>query len=468
MHSNDPKKSASAYWEEIKRIVTEAETGKADFTRFVFPAGDWNMDCEAECILDHAVFAAGIDFSESRFAKKCWCGETRFQGPAHFYRTRFYDDVSFGRCWFESSANFTEAIFARQAKFEGATFAEDTRFYKSMFANDADFSGTEFKKNAYFQQATFEKTANFTYSRFLGEVRFRETSFRGANNPDKDLAPGLILTNAYFEKAAAVLFYDTCLANALLHSCDVSGFVFSNVRWRKRKGGRRRMVFEEVVNLPEPEPVERPAFDLLRSGQSSADERNYVLIAELYQQLKKNYDSRSDYWTAGDFHYGEMEMKRLSSPQRNAFARWLHRRCGLVAWYRYASQYGESYTRPLLILIVVLVLFAVGYPFVGLDRVSQTPQNADAAQPHLVNDRQTVTLTYFFPTSSPNLGGGVERQLRLIGHSAMTSLYIAAFQKDLVYQPSYPLGRLLALIEVLLTSTLLALFLLAIRRQFRR
>jgi len=50
----------------------------------------------------------------------------------------------------------------------------------------------------------------------------------------------------------------------------------------------------------------------------------------------------------------------------------------------------------------------------------------------------------------------------------MTALYVAAFQKDLVYEPSYPWGRLLALLEVLLTSTLIALFLLAVRRQFRR
>ncbi len=50
----------------------------------------------------------------------------------------------------------------------------------------------------------------------------------------------------------------------------------------------------------------------------------------------------------------------------------------------------------------------------------------------------------------------------------MTALYVAAFQKDFVYEPSYPWGRVLALLEVVLTSTLIALFLLAVRRQFRR
>jgi hypothetical protein len=38
----------------------------------------------------------------------------------------------------------------------------------------------------------------------------------------------------------------------------------------------------------------------------------------------------------------------------------------------------------------------------------------------------------------------------------MTSLDVAAFQRDLAYEPSYPWGRLLALFELLLTSTLIA------------
>ncbi len=38
----------------------------------------------------------------------------------------------------------------------------------------------------------------------------------------------------------------------------------------------------------------------------------------------------------------------------------------------------------------------------------------------------------------------------------MTALAVAAFQKDLVCEPTYSWGRLLALVEVLLTSTLIA------------
>ena len=50
----------------------------------------------------------------------------------------------------------------------------------------------------------------------------------------------------------------------------------------------------------------------------------------------------------------------------------------------------------------------------------------------------------------------------------MAALSVAGFQKELRYEPNYPWGRMLALGELLLTSTLIALFLLAVRRQFRR
>jgi hypothetical protein len=59
-------------------------------------------------------------------------------------------------------------------------------------------------------------------------------------------------------------------------------------------------------------------------------------------------------------------------------------------------------------------------------------------------------------------------ELFLWGNSFLSALSIAAFQKDLAYSPAYPWGTLLALLETLVTSTIFALFLLAIRRQFRR
>ncbi|MGA2611346.1 MAG: hypothetical protein ABSH01_28190 [Terriglobia bacterium] len=50
----------------------------------------------------------------------------------------------------------------------------------------------------------------------------------------------------------------------------------------------------------------------------------------------------------------------------------------------------------------------------------------------------------------------------------MTTTGVAAFPRDLAYEPCYPWGSLLATVETILTCALPALFLLAVRRQFRR
>jgi hypothetical protein len=249
------------------------------------------------------------------------------------------------------------------------------------------------------------------------------------------------------------------------------------------------MCFEELIDPrqwqldppPDPQELLSPAtrrrfmtgrFDQLTHGvplslqsrKGDPNPRNYRLIAELYQRLKKNYDTRCDYWTAGDFHYAEMEMKRLASARRNKTLRWLHAHIGLVAWYKYASEYGESYVRPALWLFFVLVAFALLYPVVGL-----------SSDMHL-GDAETKTqksvperLTYRHPFQ----GGADSRSIRqarldLLMSSGLTSIEVALLQRNPTYEPSYRCGRLLMLLEVVLTSTLGALFLLAVRRQFKR
>ena len=173
--------------------------------------------------------------------------------------------------------------------------------------------------------------------------------------------------------------------------------------------------------------------------------------------MKKNYDSRLDYWTANEFHFGEMEMKRLAGPTDGPFLwlrQWFHCKVSLVALYRYASDYGNSYGKPMLWLLAILVLFAALLPLPGVGLKRQ-------------GARQTETYASVWRTGdgwTPNLWA----EARLAGKSVITSVDAATFQKSAEYAPAYPWGRVLAIFETLLTSTLFALFLLAIRRQFRR
>lgn len=423
MHAPQDKDN-TAFQKEFERTLDGAAgTRGADFTRFVFPSANYE----------------GREF-------KVNCG---------FFHAVFKQNAQFGNVVFEQGVDFIEATFEQDADFRVALFKGDANFTDATFAQDADFHMTTFEQDANFRSATFTRAASFEAAKFLGAAAFRETKFR----EDGGLFSGPVFSSAEFSRPASVIFYKTHMGQALFHNCDVSKITFSAVEWRKRKNGDKRngkrMVFEEEVALDD------RAARALRLEKGGPGDRDYGLIAELYHQLKKNYDECKDYWTAGDFHHGEMEMQRLRCRARNL---------RLMAWYKYASQYGESYMRPALALLFALIIFTLLFPLAGLDRNDNPSHSVTGLLMQQTSPITTSELSYRrfsdFVAAYPGrkwFGYGA-----FFGNSLMTAMSVASFQKEFKYEPRYPWGRALALLEVSVTSTLIALFLLAVRRQFRR
>ena len=507
MHTHDPNKEEAAFQAEFERLLMEAGDSIADFSHFVFPSSNYaGRIFAAKCIFARATFTQdahfrkatftqdagfematfmqlagffgttftkGADFGLAKFTKRAYFFEATFTEAANFYNATFAQGLNimgatfactaaFNLAAFEGNSLFNGATFSLASDFSGATFAMAAVFVHTTFSGAVRFINTIFKDSTSFWFATFADAANFRRATFAHGVEFRETIFRH-DSPGADSVPGPIFTVSNFQKPEMAIFYKAYLGQALFHDCDVSRLTFSNVDWRRRPGSGKRMVFEESVDL------QHSWASALRLSEAGPEIRNYALIAELYQQLKKNYDDRRDYWTAGDFHYGEMEMKRLSSPRGNKVSRWMHRNLGLVAWYKYASEYGESYVRPALWTAVIVLLFTLLYPLTGLSpgaKQGKPPaQSARAEQSETDPSVSYETFLEFVRKDPDGVGVGVRR---FFGHSLMTTLGIAFFQRDLDYQPSYPWGRVLQWVELLLTSSLIALFLLAVRRQFRR
>lgn len=256
-----------------------------------------------------AKFTEAADFSQTTFTKGAQFDRASFAQGASFIRATFTQDATFFNATFTQGADFFNATFTRgaffndttfttKADFRGATFTQGVYFVKATFTQDAYFAGATFAQGSSFAVVTFTQRADFSWATlthdadfqgavFRGEVHFRETVFRH----DETQEAGPIFAHARFEKPEAVTFSKTYLGQALFHNCDVSKFVFTDVRWRRRERGiwresgtGKRMVFEEEARL------EQNYAEALRPTEQACDERNHTLIAELYQQLKKNYD----------------------------------------------------------------------------------------------------------------------------------------------------------------------------------
>jgi uncharacterized protein YjbI with pentapeptide repeats len=407
MHSSDPEKSDSEFQNEFESILRRSSSVD-DFTGFVFPHGRLSVRCfKRPCIFRRAKFLRGTDFVGVIFEQRADFGCAVFENNASFDQSEFRCFVDFSHAVFEKVADLREGIFEQ----------------------DACFIGTSFGGSALFDKAHFRKLVTFRFAEFGGPARFLETEF--AKNGSFDPTVVFWLTN--FSEPESIIFYKTYLGQAVFRNCDVSRVVFSDVAWRRRPRTEKWFLFDEVVDTSHPQA------EHLKPAPGDPNERNYKLIAELYHQLKKNYDSRGDYWSAGNFHWGELEMLRLSTPCKQKTLRRLHRWLRPAAWYRRFNSYGESWARPLLWLLGALGLFGfVVYPAAGLVYQGEPPC------PHSPDYVQTVW------------------------HSITTFLCVAALQRNLTYEPSYPWGRICAALEVAVTSGLIALFLLAVRRQFRR
>lgn len=498
MHSHNPSKNPRDFLAEFERILADAGTGVANFAGFVFP--DESLPTRkfiAECIFNDAEFLGFADFLGSEFANRVVFSQTVFRKHAAFTGATFEKDAvfawasflrgaEFGAATFRQIAQFQEAQFAGPVQFRGTEFDRDAIFKSAYFEAEAYFGGlmavygagvdAPFDKDRLFRPTVFKGEVNFHGAAFMGRVEFRETRFDIASSRKHRM----IFTSVHLERPSRVVFYKTDLRTALLHNSDVSEVVFSNVLWRRRANGKKMVLEEECSTSPTEEVTEA-----LLAKEESPDTRNYGLIEELYQQLKKNYDDKRDYRTAGDFHYGEMEMKRLATPPRNAATRWLkgkgitgqrfdavrawwHKRLSPIAWYRYASEYGESYSRPVLWLGVILISFALLYPIAGLDLA------ASSRTGRALSDVSTIEVSHPSAMSYSRAFGCAQRPSPCagltvtFGHSLMTAIGVAAFRRNIQYEPAYPWGRLLSILEIVLTSSLLALFLLALRRQFKR
>jgi hypothetical protein len=259
MHSFDPYKNKAEFQREFEAILRAAEDrgGVADFTKFVFPEANCAGTLTVRCVFFEAMFTQDANFRGATFTQATDFSGARFMQNANFIRTTFTQD-----------ANFFEAKFTQDANFLGATFTQD-----------ADFTAAAFTRNADFSRAAFTRKVEFVRAKFFAAAWFRETRFRR----DIEVVPGPVFSLAELARPEAVVFYKAYLGQALFYNCDVSKLTFSSVEWRRRKRGGKRMVFEEEVDLYE--------FPGLRPDQNSFDKRDYGLIAELYQQLKRTMTS---------------------------------------------------------------------------------------------------------------------------------------------------------------------------------
>jgi uncharacterized protein YjbI with pentapeptide repeats len=304
LHSTDATKDAHAFAEALD-IHRERHGDK--FARFVFPTD-----------IDIATFSKGADFHGAMFSK----------------------GATFREAMFIERADFRQATFSEHADFRQATFSEHADFRRATFSKGTDFRGTTFSKGAAFREATFSKGADFREATFSGRTFF-------GGRPGNAQAGHIFARTAVdFRRVVinppdVITFLGADLTTCQFLDTDLRKVQLVDVEWPEK--GRRVLVYDEIA------PIETQD----RCG------RSWSQIERLYRELKQNYEDRRDYERAGDFHYGEKEMRRRN-PETARGLRFF------LTLYRLFSGYGERYLPPLFWAGMLFVGSTIGYMGWGL------------------------------------------------------------------------------------------------------
>ena len=395
-----------------------------------------------------ATFVGKADFSDetddgAKTAAANFSGAT-FGGKADFSHREFGDVVLFAGTTFNGDACFEESRFRGEASFRDATFGDKALFFKAHVDKDLDFSYAHVKRRLHFGGAQIGPKAEVrlwglnlgqgTKDAPAGEVIFRDLPDASAGGMSRvsflhtviyEDRPCFRFENVGWQKDPESMLYDAPLA---LHRME---------DWPKQHvtDERKKHLYDLFNIKAEPRPDERP-----EQRSALAEESLYNLVQRdverAARELKRHYEDFGSYPDAGNFHIAEMTYRRAQSRGFFRFA---------LCFYRFMSTYGESPRLALARLGGVWLFFGNLYYWFGFGRGSLPLWQTWADEP---------------------TWRGLERAgwALLFGLVNMVPGYFR-FQTE-------PLDcwyvALMMAAQALLGVGVLALFLLAIRRRFRR
>lgn len=340
LHSKNPEKDKKAFSTALYKH--RSKTG--DFSYVVFPGGT-------------------VYFNEPPFCGDIKFTQATFSGDAKFWWTVFSGNTDFNGATFKGKAEFIGVTFKGNATFIGAKFSEDAVFGEPIFAGDAHFGGADFGKRAFLSKATFKGTADFSFTTFNGETHFpcicfsQNTTFRWAafrattlfhcpevkdgESPRVFSGSEVDFRHVRLDPSEALVIRHADLRKCRFTGTDLRRAEITGAKWAKM--GRPFPLVPARLGVYDENAL---------SEKKGAD--SYSDLERLYRQLKQNYEDRRDFERAGDFHYGEKEMRRRNpeTPWGRKFLLWL---------YWLVSGYGERCVRPLLWAVFFLAVFTSCY-----------------------------------------------------------------------------------------------------------
>jgi uncharacterized protein YjbI with pentapeptide repeats len=435
--------------------------------RFLEKSYFGNVRFLGEARFSGAQFSGEVTFKGVQFSKEAYLVSTQFSDKAYFRRAQFSGQAYFEGAQFSGEANFRNARFTKETRFSGAQFLMEANFQSVRFSEIVKFSFAQFLNYTNFGRSWFLKNGLFTNVKFLKEIDFTNSSiqlldftqceissfmrFREINSIKQGTPPTILLRDLRFWENGHLLLEDFDVSKVSFWQTNFyiirPRIDFVRVNWGKEKviidDIEKRQEYKKYKTNTQDDWLTKEELNLIYDPIEKLPEKSKAeTIEQCYRQIRMNYEAGGEHPDAGEFYKHEMRVRGKRLKKDKKFIWCLHKLYGFV------SSYGESPEKPLIWLCGFVVIFSIIYMFTG------------------VKDINGVPIQYYFYGDSPNL-----------------SVLISNFGKSIVYALSSlipSIGRLysfgsstwwtifFSFLEGILGVSVITLFVLAVRRRFRR
>ncbi len=365
--------------------------------------------------------------------------QMNFLGRVTFEKNIFSAYVEFKKVNFKSNFTFRENLMNSSLLFKSCEFQDGFRVIRNESKSIVIFDSSDRNIPNKIKGKTNYYNNKFPILKFKN-VEFGAIDFSDLTVEDSSIEFNRCIFNqiGLFRKLnfnSNTKFINSELSNCSFLSSNINEAIFGNCRFNFTNLIDERIYFSHRnVNY-------NKYSNLINKSWDELTDYEIINIIEVYRSFEIKFDNQKDYENAGEFHKKRFELERKNSQNH-----WL--KYFLLCVYKWSSNYGENYTRALEWFIGFFVFFTFLYLFSGL---SFTDHNG------------TVAIFYLKTINQFNFWND-------LGLSAIYSLNnVIPFKKDLTYiTAANGWTTFFTIIESFILTILASLFVIGLRRKFKR
>ena len=426
MENKSLKEFTDRFWEYVSNCEENEEQDIILCDGFIFPDGFLINRAPLKCLeFKDSIFLGdlhidNIDFKFGPFLEGC-----KFRHDLSIFNIRTGGQFYLKKIRVKGSFTMEWSDICGIAQIKDCTFLDRIIFNRIIIGGSNLF---EFKNNNCHKEVEFIECQNEGMF-ILGDNKLHTAKFIFLN--------GLYLSRSQLCKVSSIEIEKLKAVKTNLQKIE-----FEGCRWPYLKG---RKIFSDEV----------------RKKLSQMDNEELEICIRNYRMLKHNFDACSETELASDMYIGEMETRREINCRTSKYSitRFFRKHLfSTVTLYRYLSLYGERFGRPLLFYGLLLFVFASVYLLNGFSYEVKNPVSGLGLDIVEVNyEIHPIGFSNLFDASA----------VEDFGHALRISLQASTLQRTSSYQ-LLGLNPEFYTLHLAISTALLTLSLLAMRRKFRR